>query len=214
MIEIGKLANRETICILTNMNEPLGYAVGNNLEVIEAIEFLRGNLPEDLKEVVLELGSYMIKLAGLGDSIEENKQKMLENIKNGKALKKLEEMIENQGGKIEYIEDTNKFEKANYKKEIKATKNGYIQDINAEDIGKLACYLGAGRIKKEDSIDNSVGIILNKKVSEKVDIGNVLAYVHCNDEEKLQYAERKLKDIIKISEKEVKKENSVIKIMR
>lgn len=214
MIEIGKLANRETICILTNMNEPLGYAVGNNLEVIEAIEFLRENLPEDLKEVVLELGSYMIKLAGLGDSIEENKQKMLENIRNGKALKKLEEMIENQGGNIEYIEDTNKFEKANYKKEIKATKNGYIQDINAEDIGKLACYLGAGRIKKEDSIDNSVGIILNKKVSEKVDIGNVLAYVHCNDEEKLQYAERKLKDIIKISEKEVKKEKSVIKIMR
>jgi pyrimidine-nucleoside phosphorylase len=88
MIEIGKLANLETVCVLTNMNEPLGYAVGNTIEVIEAIKALKGEMPEDLRQVVLELGSYMIKLAGLGENIEENKQKMIENIKNGNIYKK------------------------------------------------------------------------------------------------------------------------------
>lgn len=95
MIEIGKLANRETVCVLTNMNEPLGFAVGNNLEVIEAIKFLKGDMPEDLRQVVLELGAYMIKLAGLGEDLEENKNRMLENISNGKALNKFIEMVKN-----------------------------------------------------------------------------------------------------------------------
>ena len=96
MIEIGKLANRETICILTNMDEPLGYSVGNNLEVIEAVNFLKGKMPEDLKEVVLELGAYMIKLAGLGDDIEDNKIRMLENINNGMAFNKFIELIKSE----------------------------------------------------------------------------------------------------------------------
>ena len=185
MIEIGKLANREIICILTNMDEPLGYAVGNNLEVIEAIEFLKGNMPNDVKDVVLELGAYMLKLADLGDNIEENKEKMLENIQNGKALKKLKDMVENQGGDVTYIEDTSKFERAKYIKEVKSTRNGYIQEINAESIGRLACSLGAGRIRKEDNIDNSVGIVLNKKVSQKVEDGDILAYIYSNNKENL-----------------------------
>ncbi len=214
MIEIGELANRETICILTNMDEPLGYAVGNNLEVIESIEFLKGNMPDDVRDVVLELGAYMIKLAGLGDNIEENKEKMLKNIKNGKALKKLKDMVKNQGGDLTYIENTNKFEKAKYIQEIKATKNGYIQEINAESVGKLACSLGAGRLRKEDNIDNSVGIILNKKVSEKVVKGDVLAYIHANDQEKLQEVEKRLQDIIIIYDKEIKKQNTIIEIIK
>ena len=97
MIQIGNLANRETVCILTNMDEPLGYAVGNTLEVIEAVKFLKGDMPQDVKEVVLELGAYMIKLANLGENIEENKQKMLENIQNGKAYSKFLELVQNQG---------------------------------------------------------------------------------------------------------------------
>lgn len=214
MIEIGKLANRETICILTNMDEPLGYAVGNNLEVIEAIEFLKGNMPEDVRDVVLELGAYMIKLAGLWNNIEENKEKMLENIKNGKALKKFKEMVENQGGDVTYIENTNKFEKAKYIKEVKSTKNGYIQEINAESVGKLACSLGAGRLRKEDKIDNSVGIILNKKVSQKVRKGDILAYIHANSQEKLHKVEKRLQDIIIIEDKEIKKQNTIIEIIK
>lgn len=203
MIEIGKLADRETVCVLTNMEEPLGYAIGNNLEVIEAIEFLKGKMPEDLKEVVLELGAYMLNLAGLGNDLEENKVKMLENIENGKALSKFIEMVKNQGGDISYIEDTSKFEKTKYMEVVKAKEDGYIQEINAEEIGKIACDLGAGRIKKEDEIDYSVGIKLCNKVSEKVSKGDNLAYIYANSIEKMQIAKDKLDKVIKISKEKV-----------
>lgn len=214
MIEIGKLANRETICILTNMDEPLGYSVGNNLEVIEAVNFLKGKMPEDLKEVVLELGAYMIKLAGLGDDTEENKKKMLENINNGKAFNKFLELIKNQGGDISYIENVEKFDKAKYILPIYATDDGYISQINAKEVGKLACDLGAGRIRKEDNIDYSVGIILNKKVSNKVIKDEILGYVHANDEEKGNNTVQKLKDIIKINKEEPKKLETIIKVIQ
>lgn len=214
MIEIGKLANRETVCVLTNMNEPLGYAVGNNLEVIEAIKFLKGEMPEDLKQVVLELGAYMLELAGLGNNLEENKKKMLENISNGKALNKFKEMVKNQEGDISYLEDTEKFEKASIIKTIIAMQDGYINEINAEEVGKVACGLGAGRVKKEDKIDYTVGIILNKKVSNKVAKGEVLGYIHANDNEKYLEAERKMQDIIKISREKTEKEPTIFGICR
>lgn len=214
MIEIGKLADRETVCILTNMNEPLGYAVGNNIEVIEAIEFLKGKMPEDLKKVVLELGSYMIKLAGLGDNLEENKMKMLENINNGKAFNKFVEMVKNQGGDISYLEDTEKFSKAKFIEPIKSKKQGYIQEINAEEVGKIACNLGAGRIRKEDKIDYTVGIKLCKKVSEKVSQGDDLAYIYANDVEKLQEAKQKLEKIIKIDKDKIEQEPTIFGICK
>ena len=214
MIEIGKLANRETVCILTNMNEPLGYAVGNNLEVIEAIDFLKGKMPEDLKQVVLELGAYMINLAGLGEDLEENKNKMLENISNGKAYDKFVEMVKNQEGDISYLEDTSKFEKAKIIEPIMAKQDGYIQEINAEEIGKVTCGLGAGRVKKEDIIDYSVGVILNKKVADKVSKGDILGYIHSNSKEKFEEAERKLEQIIKINENEIEKETTIFGICK
>ena len=214
MIEIGKLADRETVCVLTNMNEPLGYAVGNNLEVIEAIDFLKGKMPEDLKQVVLELGAYMINLAGLGEDLEENKNKMLENISNGKAYDKFVEMVKNQEGDISYLEDTSKFEKAKIIEPIMAKQDGYIQEINAEEIGKVTCGLGAGRVKKEDIIDYSVGIILNKKVADKVSKGDILGYIHSNSKEKFEEAERKLEQIIKINENEIEKETTIFGICK
>ena len=214
MIEIGKLANRETVCVLTNMNEPLGYAVGNNLEVIEAIDFLKGKMPEDLKQVVLELGAYMINLAGLGEDLEENKNKMLENISNGKAYDKFVEMVKNQEGDISYLENTSKFEKSKIIEPIIAKQDGYIQEINAEEIGKVACGLGAGRVKKEDLIDYSVGVILNKKVADKVSKGDILGYIHSNSKEKFEKAERKLEQIIKINENEIEKEPTIFGICK
>ena len=214
MIEIGKLANRETVCVLTNMNEPLGYAVGNNLEVIEAIDFLKGKMPKDLKQVVLELGAYMIKLAGLGEKLEENKNKMLENISNGKAYDKFVEMVKNQEGDISYLEDTSKFEKAKIIEPIMAKQDGYIQEINAEEIGKVTCGLGAGRVKKEDIIDYSVGVILNKKVADKVSKGDILGYIHSNSKEKFEEAERKLEQIIKINENKIEKEPTIFGICK
>lgn len=215
MIEIGKLADRETKCIITNMNEPLGFAIGNNLEIIESIKFLRGEeMPEDLKEVVLEVGSEMIKLAGQGNDKEENKRKMIENIYNGKAIQKFIQMVQNQGGDINYIENIENFPVAKYCKNIICSKNGYIKQLNAEEIGKVACMLGAGRVKKEDNIDFEVGIILNVKVGDNVKQGDVLAKVYANDEEKLAIAEDSLLDIIKVDENYVDKEKVIIELLQ
>ena len=177
MIEIGRLANKETVCVLTNMDEPLGHAVGNSLEVIEAVQFLKGDMLEDVKEVVLELGAYMVNLAGKGEDIGENKARLLENIENGKGYEKFIQLVENQGGDASYIKDINQFPKANYIENVYSEKDGYIQSMDAKEIGKIVCDLGAGRIRKEDNIDNAVGIILNKKVSDKVKKDDLLVTI-------------------------------------
>ena len=195
MTKIGKLAGRDTVCVITPMEQPLGKNVGNSLEVIEAIEFLKGNMKEDVKDVVLEIGSNMIKLAGKGDNLEENKQKMLENIQNGKALEKLKELVKIQGGDVSYIDDTNKFERAKYIMQVEATRDGTITSLKAEEIGKLSVSLGAGRMKKEDKIENSVGIVLDKKIGDNVKKGDIVAYIHANDENKAKEAVKKLEEI-------------------
>lgn len=199
MIRIGKLAGREVRCVLTPMDEPLGYAVGNSLEVIEAINFLKGNMPKDLKDVVLELGANMLQLAGKGENIEENKLKMLKNIENGAAFNKFEEMVKNQGGDISYLEDTTKFKKSKYTIAVVAEEDGIVKEINAEEIGKLACYLGAGRVNKDDKIEPDVGIVLNKKVGDEVMVNDFLAYICGNDENKVHESEKKILEIYKIS---------------
>lgn len=212
MIEIGNLANRETVCVITNMNEPLGFAVGNSLEIIEAIEFLQGKMPEDLKQVVLELGAYMVKLAGKGSNIEENKKMLLENIQNGKAYNKFIELVQNQGGDIEYVKDVTKFEKARIIQEVISTTEGYVQEINAEEIGKLSCDLGAGRKTKKDKIDLQVGIILNKKLGDFVNKGDKLATIYANDIEKAKDTENELRRIYKIGKEKIE-ENTIIDII-
>ena len=195
MVEIGRLAKRETVAIITPMEEPLGRNVGNTLEVIEAVEALKGNITEDVKNVVLELGINMLKLAGKGNDIEENKSKMLENISNGKALEKFKELIANQGGDISYIENTSKFEKAKYILPVIIEKSGIVKEVKAEEVGKLSVFLGGGRIRKEDKIDSAVGITLNKKVGDKVEKDDIVAYIHSNDEEKGKEAVQRLKEI-------------------
>ena len=198
MIRIGNLAGREVRCVLTPMDEPLGYAIGNSLEVVEAINFLKGDMPKDLKEVVLELGANMLKLAGKGENIEENKLKMLESIENGMAYNKFVEMVENQGGDISFIEDTTKFKKSKYTLAGVTKKTGKVKEINAEDIGKMACYLGAGRVNKDDKIEAEVGIVLNKKVGDEVEEDDFLAYICANDENKIIEAEKRILEIYKI----------------
>ena len=198
MIRIGQLAGREVRCVLTPMDEPLGYSIGNSLEVIEAINFLKGDMPKDLKEVVLELGANMLQLAGKGENIEENKLKILENIENESAYNKFVEMVKNQGGDISFVEDTTKFKKSKYTLAVVTKKTGKVTEINAEDIGKLACYLGAGRVNKDDKIEPDVGIVLNKKVGDEVLEDDFLAYICANDENKLMEAEKRILKIYKI----------------
>ena len=213
MIEIGNLVEKETVCILTNMEEPLGYSVGNTLEIIEAINALKGNLSDDVKEVVLSLGSYMMKLAGINDNIEANKTNILKNLENGTAYNKFIELVERQGGDISYIRNIEKFKKAKYIEPIYSLKSGFIEEINAEKIGKLACFLGAGRLKKEDSIDNAVGIVFSKKVGDQVKKGDILAFIHANSLEKLEIVKESLLQDISISQDNVGKYKSVIEII-
>ena len=198
MEKIGKLAGRETVAVMTGMDQPLGKYVGNTLEVIEAVEALNGKWQEDVKEVVLLLGAYMIKLAGKGENIEENKNKMLNQISNGEALNKFKELVERQGGDVSYIENIEKFKKAKYKMAVISTKSGIVNKLNAESVGKIAMMLGAGRTCKEDDIVKEVGIELNKKVGDKVEIGNVLAYIHGNSEELTEKAVIDLRNVYEI----------------
>lgn len=184
MVAIGNSVGRKTIGVISDMDQPLGFAIGNSLEVIEAIETLRGNGPEDLLELTLTLGSNMLLLAKRVETVEEGRMLLLENIKNGKALEKLKEFVKAQGGDPAYVDDTNNFPKAKYEIEVKADKDGVISKIHAEALGIIAMELGAGRATKESVIDLSVGIILNKKRGNTVCKGDVLATVYANSVDK------------------------------
>lgn len=181
MIRIGELCKKEVVCILTNMSEPIGYSIGNTLEVIEAVQALKGNMEEDVKEIVLNLGAYMLKLANKGNDIEENKKMILQNIENGKAYEKFLTLLKNQGGIISYIENLETLKKAKYKLEVVSDFSGYVEKMKVEQLGKASCILGAGRIKKDDEIAYEVGLIIKKKIGDFVQKGDILAEVYAND---------------------------------
>lgn len=201
MVEIGNLYGRKTIALVTNMDEPLGKAVGNALEIKEAIDTLKGNGPEDLYELTLVLGSKLLVLAGKANNEQDGRKMLIEVVNNGKALEKLKELVENQGGDVNYIDNPDLLPKAKYVIEVKSTKEGHVKSINAEDVGKCALALGAGRETKESQIDLAAGIVLNKKVDDKVEIGEILAYIHGNDISKVEEVKHRLLEIFVIGDK-------------
>lgn len=180
MVEIGKNAGRSMTAILTDMDEPLGLAIGNQLEVIEAINTLKGNGPKDLTDICLEIGSYLVVDAKVANTFEEAKELLKAQIANGEALKKLAELAEAQGGDGSYVLDPTKFESAKEIIPVIAKEAGYITYINALEIGVSSMLLGGGRETMNDIIDPAVGIVLNKKIEDYVQPGDVLAYVHTN----------------------------------
>lgn len=188
MVAIGKGAGRETVAMLTSMDEPLGYAIGNNLEVKEAIETLKGNGPEDLREVCLALAGMMLVLGKEGLSYEEGKELAQEALDSGAAYKKFTAMVEGQGGDLSYIENPDKFEKAAYYGELTSRGDGYISQMDTEGIGITAGILGAGRETKESKIDYSAGIIMKRKLGDRVHKGDVIATLYSAIEEKLDRA--------------------------
>lgn len=200
MVEIGNAVGRKTIGVISDMDQPLGYAIGNNLEVTEAIELLKGNGPKDLLELTLTIGSNMLICAKKASTIEEGRKLLLENIENGKGLEKLKEFINSQGGDVSSIDNKDKFPKAKYIKEVLCSTDGYISKINAEAFGLIAMELGAGRATKESAIDLSVGLVLNKKRGDKVKKGDILAFIHSNDENKILKASEDIIANITISE--------------
>ena len=200
MVDIGKHLGRETIGVISDMDQPLGYAIGNSLEVIEAIELLKGNGPKDLLELTLTIGSNMLLCAKVAESEEEARKMLIENIENGKGLEKLKEFVKAQGGDITPIDDYSKFPQAKYVEKVTSPVDGYITKIHAEAFGLIAMELGAGRATKESEIDLAVGIVLNKKRGEKVKKGDVLAYIHSNNEEKIERARKSILENIVIED--------------
>ncbi|WP_306419582.1 pyrimidine-nucleoside phosphorylase [Anaerosalibacter massiliensis] len=201
MVEIGTGFGRETIALVTNMDEPLGYAIGNGLEIKEAVETLQGKGPKDFYELCLFLGSKLLVLAKKTSNEKEGREMLVNTIKTGKAYKKLLELVKYQYGDTSYIEDTELLPKAKYVLKVESDKEGYIKSMNAEEIGKCALILGAGRDTKESEIDLSAGIVLNKKVDDKVKKGDVLAYIHGNNRGKVEEVKEKLKNIIDVGNK-------------
>lgn len=200
MVAIGNGAGKKTVAILTNMDVPLGKMVGNNLEVVEAIETLKGRGPEDLIAVVVEIASTMLYLAQIGTK-EECMKKVKRVIADGSALEKLKLMVERQGGDGSYIENPDQFEKAIYQHEIIANNSGYIGKMNTEECGKAAVLLGAGREVKDDPIDMTAGIQFNKKTGDAVKQGDIVAIAYSSSKEKLQQGVQIISDIYDIVDK-------------
>ncbi|WP_205422914.1 pyrimidine-nucleoside phosphorylase [Granulicatella sp. zg-ZJ] len=182
MVAIGNQVGRRTMAVISDMSQPLGVAIGNANEVIEAINTLKGNGPKDLVELCLVLGSQMVYLANGASSLEEARQKLEENLQNGKALEVFKTFIASQGGDASVVDDTSKLPHALYDIDVVADKNGYVTSIVADDLGVAAMMLGAGRATKESQIDLAVGISVLKKVGDKVVTGEPLVRIHANQE--------------------------------
>lgn len=180
MVRIGNNVGRNTMAIISDMSQPLGNAVGNALELKEAIATLKGNGPKDLTELVLTLGSQMVVLAEQAESLDEARQMLVDAIKTGKALNKFKTFLSNQGGDDSIVHSPEKLPSAKYQVEFKAKKDGFITEIIANEIGVASMMLGAGRQTKEDDIDLGVGIVLNKKVGEHVEKGENILTIHTN----------------------------------
>lgn len=183
MVRIGKLANRQTMAIISDMSQPLGNAIGNANEIVEAIDALKGEGPEDLMEMVYTLGSQMVVLAKKAETLEEARQMLEENIRNGKATEKFKEMIRNQGGDDSIVDHPEKLPQAKYVFEVPAKESGVVSKMVADQIGIAAMMLGAGRRTKEETIDYAVGLYLNKKVGDVVKEGEPLVTIYANRED-------------------------------
>ena len=203
MVKIGNNVGRNTMAIISDMSQPLGRAIGNGLEVKEAIETLRGEGPEDLTELVLTLGSQMVVLAKKAENLDEAREKLQEVIQNGKALEKFKVFLENQGGDGSVVDDVSKLPQAQHTFEVKAKKSGYVSNIVADEIGVASMLLGAGRATKDDIIDLAVGLVLNKKVGDKVEEGESLVTIYANQED-IKDVEEKILNNIDISDEQVK----------
>ncbi|MFO7152938.1 MAG: pyrimidine-nucleoside phosphorylase [Bacillota bacterium] len=205
MVKIGELAGKPTVAYVTDMDQPLGMAIGNALEIIEAAEVLKGRGHEDLLNLSLEFGAEMMRLSGIEEDKAKAREKLLENIKSGKALEKFKEIIKRQGGNPSVLEDYSLLPEARFRCEVEAQEEGWIENIDALKLGLTAMKLGAGRQKKDDRIDHSVGIWLGGKVGDRVEKGKPLAVIYANDEEKLKWALKEVKEAFRISSNKVEK---------
>ncbi|MCR5222473.1 MAG: pyrimidine-nucleoside phosphorylase [Lachnospiraceae bacterium] len=214
MVDIGKRLNRKMVAVISDMEQPLGYAVGNALEVQEAIDTLNGRGPEDLKELCLTLGSQMVYLAGKANDEAEARQRLEQVLDDGTALHKFADFIEAQGGDREQVYHPEKLPKATLTCEVKAENDGYVEKIRCEEVGNTSLLLGGGRRSKTDVIDLSVGIILKKKTGDQVSAGESIATLYANDEQKMKEAAERLYQAYTFSERKTEPGKLIKKIIR
>ncbi len=213
MVNIGKQVGKQTIAVITNMNQPLGRYCGNSLEVMEAINILKGQGDEDIVKVCTVVGAYMLKLAGMGDNLGNNFKLLERNLSNGAGLKKFKEFIERQGGDSSILESPELLNMAKFKTEVRSLENGTIYAIECKNIGQAIVDLGGGRHRKEDYIDNTVGIEVLKKIGDTVKVGEPLLYIYSNDERKAEEQARMLQKSYKIGSVDVPKIQEVIDVI-
>jgi pyrimidine-nucleoside phosphorylase len=190
MVETGERMGTKVVALITDMDQPLGNKIGNALEVVEVVEVLRGGGPEDLRELCLELAAWMLHLGGLTKTVAEGKQRSAELISSGKALKKFGQMVELQGGDVRVIDDSNRLPLAKHSLQVSSAKAGYVTSMQCEQIGTACVILGGGRERKEDSVDPAVGIVLHKKVGDRVAAGEPLATIYYNAESQAARAQQ------------------------
>lgn len=210
---VGKKLDKEIMCVITNMDEPLGYAVGHNLEIIETINALKGRMSDDLKEVTVAIGSCMVAMATKAKNPKAGEKLIKTVLEDGSAFNKFVQMVEEQGGNSEYIENPDLFSKAKYIMPVFSTGDGYISQINSDILGSIAVYLGAGRMHDENKIDREAGIVLAKKIGDAVKSGEIIAYIHTNDESKVVSATKNLEEAFKYSTKKPIQRSRVIEII-
>ena len=206
MVSIGKLAGKKMAAIISDMDQPLGNAIGNILEVKEAIDTLHGNGPKDLEELVLTLGSYMVVAAEKAETLEEARERLALSLQNGSAFETFKKFVVAQGGCDEEVLHPEKLPVARYVEDVLCEEEGFIAKIQTEEIGRISLLLGGGRETKESAIDLTVGLVLNKKRGDKVQKGDVLATIHANDKEKLVQAKDRLRKAYAIVDTAVQNE--------
>jgi pyrimidine-nucleoside phosphorylase len=195
MVKIGELCGKRVVCLLTDMNQPLGSAVGNALELREAVETLQGKGPLDYTEHCLTVGSYMLVLGSQAKDLQDARAKLEDVIQNGKAFAKFRDLVKIQQGDIRYVDNLDLLPRAKYVEVVPSPKDGYIHSINAKEVGETSVDLGAGRAKKGDPVDHAVGIMILHKVGDKVEKGEPLFTLHANDMDKLEQAKQRLLQI-------------------
>ena len=188
MIDIGKLAGRDVVALLSDMNQPLGCAVGNSLEVVEAIDMLKGGGPEDFREHCLHVSAHMLVLGKRAKDLDEGRTMAEKSITDGSAFNKLRVLVEAQDGDVSYVDDVSKFPRAKFISVVESPRSGYISQVHARLVGEAAVALGAGRAKKSDAIDHTVGFLIHKKVGDRVEEGDALFTIHANDQSRLKEA--------------------------
>ena len=200
MVETGERMSKQVVALITDMDQPLGNMIGNALEVVEVVEVLRGAGPNDLRELCLELAAWMLHLGGAAKSVGEGRERSVELISSGKALERFRQMVELQGGDVGVIDDPRRFSQARHSMQVMSARNGFVVSMQCEQIGTACVILGGGRERKEDSVDPAVGIILHKKVGDRVNAGEPLATIHYNAETRGERARQMISESYHIAE--------------